>query len=342
MPKADAANVLAALIAVALNAYVLLGGADFGGGVWDLFASGPRRERQRRLIAEAIGPIWEANHVWLILAIVLLFTCFPPVYARLGTVLHLPLTFMLIGIVLRGSAFAFRSFDTEHARAQQRWGRIFAVASLMTPILLGVAIGAIAAEKVGPVDQTAGFAAGYVAPWLTPFAGAVGLLALAAFALLAAVFLTVETDDADLREDFRRRGLAAGIAVLVAAALVLALAGRYAPRILGGLMFSRWAIAWHLATGIAAASVFAALRYRSWRVARVAAALQVSLIFWGWAIAQYPYLVPPDLTIAETAAPPTTLRLVLITLVTGAIVLLPSLGYLFHIFKKRSPPRRAT
>jgi cytochrome d ubiquinol oxidase subunit II len=335
MPETDAATVLAALVAVALNAYVLLGGADFGGGVWDLFASGPRRERQRRLIAEAIGPIWEANHVWLILAIVLLFTCFPLVYARLGTVLHVPLTLMLIGIVLRGSAFAFRSFDAERAQAQQHWGRIFAVASLTTPVLLGVAIGAIATENVGPVDPAAGFAAGYLAPWLTPFAGAVGLLALTAFALLAAVFLTLETDEADLREDFRRRGLAAGVAVLIAAAVVLALADRYAPRVLGGLMFSRWAIGWHLATGAAAVSVFAALWFRRWRVARVAAVAQVSLIFWGWVIAQYPYLVPPDLTIAGTAAPPATLRLILIALATGAVVLLPSLGYLFYIFKKR-------
>src|SRR5689334_12972730 len=145
------AYVLAGTVLVALTAYALLGGADFGGGVWDLFAAGPRRDRQRALIAHAIGPIWEANHVWLILAIVLLFTCFPPAFALLGTVLHLPLTLMLAGIVLRGSAFAFRSFDTERARAQQQWGRLFAVASLITPIVLGVAIGAVATGRVKAV-----------------------------------------------------------------------------------------------------------------------------------------------------------------------------------------------
>src|SRR5207244_5072231 len=126
---------------VALNAYALLGGADFGGGVWDLFASGPRKERQRELIAEAIGAFWEANHVWLILALVLLFTCFPPAFAGLGSLLHIPLSLVLIGIVLRGSAVTFWRYGGSggsHAYlAQRRWGVVFAVASLITPLLLG-------------------------------------------------------------------------------------------------------------------------------------------------------------------------------------------------------------
>ena len=147
-----------ALLALSLNAYVLFGGADFGGGVWDLLASGPRRNRQREVIAHALGPIWEANHVWLILAIVLTFTCFPPVCARLGTVLHIPLTLMLIGIVLRGSAFTFRTYDSQHDATQRRWGRIFSSASVITPVLLGVSIGAVAAGRVGQ-DEAGGFVA---------------------------------------------------------------------------------------------------------------------------------------------------------------------------------------
>src|SRR6476659_10900712 len=137
-------EVAAWIIVVALNAYVLFAGADFGGGVWDLLASGPRRGRQRDVIAHAIGPIWEANHVWLILAIVLTFTCFSPVFARLGTILHIPLTLMLVGIVLRGSAFTFRTYDSQHDATQRRWGRIFASASVLTPVLLGICIGAVA------------------------------------------------------------------------------------------------------------------------------------------------------------------------------------------------------
>ncbi|HEV2083461.1 MAG TPA: cytochrome d ubiquinol oxidase subunit II [Gemmatimonadales bacterium] len=325
-------DILAAVLALSLNAYVLFGGADFGGGVWDLLAFGPRRERQRAVIADALGPIWEANHVWLILAIVLTFTCFAPVYARLGTILHIPLTLMLVGIVLRGSAFTFRTYDTRGDAAQRRWGRTFASASVITPVLLGVSIGAVASGRVRPVSP-GGFVAQFVQPWLTPFALSVGLLALALFAFLAAVFLTLETRDPELCEDFRRRALGAGVAVFFASALVLLLSNNAAPLVRTGLMASSWALPLHLATGVSAVVGLAALWFRRFRLARVAAGLQVSLIFWGWALAQYPLLVPPDLTIANTASPNSTLRLVLIGLAIGGAVLLPSLWYLFQVFK---------
>jgi cytochrome d ubiquinol oxidase subunit II len=325
-------EILAAVLALSLNAYVLFGGADFGGGVWDLLASGPRRERQREVIAHAIGPIWEANHVWLILAIVLTFTCFAPVYARLGTILHIPLTLMLVGIVLRGSAFTFRTYDTRGDAAQRRWGRTFASASVITPVLLGVSIGAVASGRVRPVIPR-GFVSQFVQPWLTPFALSVGLLALTLFAFLAAVFLTMETHDPELCEDFRRRALGAGVAVFFASALVLLLSHNAAPLVRTGLMASSWALPLHLATGMSAVVVLAALWFRRFRLARVAAGLQVSLIFWGWALAQYPLLVPPDLTIANSAAPESTLRLVLVALAIGGAVLLPSLWYLFQVFK---------
>src|SRR5688572_5170487 len=136
MPDATLAALLAGAVMVSLNAYVLLGGADFGGGVWDLLAGGPRWKRQRALIAGAIGPIWEANHVWLILVVVLLFSCFPAAFTRMSVTLHIPLTLMLIGIVLRGSAFTFRSYDSQQDDVQRRWGAIFAGASTVTPVLL--------------------------------------------------------------------------------------------------------------------------------------------------------------------------------------------------------------
>lgn len=324
--------IMAALLALSLNVYVLFGGADFGGGVWDLLASGPRRSRQREVIAHAIGPIWEANHVWLIFAIVLTFTCFPPVAARLGTVLHIPLTLMLIGIVLRGSAFTFRTYDSQRDTTQRRWGRIFSSASVITPILLGVSIGAVASGRVGQ-ETTGGFVPQYVAPWLTPFAFGVGLLALTLFAFLAAVFLTLETHDRDLCEDFRRRALGSGVAVFLASALVLLLSRGQAPLVMTGLMASPWALPLHLATGITAIAVLVALWFRRFHLARVGAGLQVSLIFWGWALAQFPLLIPPGHSIEGSAAPEPTLRALLIAIGFGAIVLVPSLWYLFQIFK---------
>ncbi|MFI5373291.1 MAG: cytochrome d ubiquinol oxidase subunit II [Candidatus Rokuibacteriota bacterium] len=339
------AELVAGCALVALTAYVLLGGADFGGGVWDLLASGPRKRQQRALVAEAIGPIWEANHVWLIIVVVLLFTCFPAAFARLAVTLHIPLSLMLIGIVLRGSAFTFRShYGAGHGEARggtagttERWGRVFAIASAGTPVLLGLCVGALAAGAL-PVPGRAGFHATFVAPWLTPFGLGVGTLTLALFAFLAAVYLTVEARDDDLREDFRRRALGAAAAVFVAAFGTLGLALLEAPLMGRGLITAPWAPALHAATGVAAVTAIWALWRHRYRLARLAAAGQVSLILWGWALAQYPYLIPPDLTIRAAAAPRITLVLVLWALAAGALVLFPSLIYLLRVFK-REPGR---
>lgn len=330
-----AADALAGLLVVALNAYVLSGGADFGGGVWDLLASGRRKAAQRDLVARAIGPVWEANHVWLILAVVLLFTCFPAAFARLAVTLNLPLTGVLVGVVLRGSAFAFRGYGGDRDVVQRRWGRVFAVASLVTPILLGVAVGAVASGAVGEGGRGNGdgFVANYVAPWLAPFPLAVGLFTLCCFAFLAAVYLTLEAPGGELREDFRRRALIAGVAVGVTAGLALLVARPGAPLMRHGLLGSTWAAPFQVATGLAAVSAFATLWTRRYLLARAAAALQVSLILWGWVASQYPDVIPPDLTIADAAAPPATLHLVLIALGLGAAVLVPSLVYLFRVFK---------
>jgi len=314
-------HTLAAIILAALTAYVLLGGADFGGGMWDLLADGPRKTRQRELIASAIGPVWEANHVWLILALVLLFTCFPRAFARIAIALHIPLTLMLIGIVLRGSAFVFQIYGGGG-------GRVFAIASLVTPVLFGMCVGAIAAANIGQAGGIpgGGFHALYVATWLTSFSLAVGLFTLTCFAFLAAVYLTLETPDPELQGDFRLRAIGAGVWVLMMAALALAVAPhrnvvdhRIAPLV-----------------GIAALITFLALWKRRYGVARIAAAAEVALILWGWGVAQFPYMLPPDLTIAGAAAPPRTLNLALIALILGAIVLFPSLYYLFKVFKTRA------
>jgi cytochrome d ubiquinol oxidase subunit II len=321
----------ALVIAAALNVYALSGGADYGGGVWDLLARGPRSERQRELIAHAIGPIWEANHVWLILAIVVLFTGFPPAFARITTVLHVPLLLMLLGIVARGAAFSFRSYGSPRGEVQKQWGRVFAVSSLLTPLLLGVTLGAIAS---GEVRREVTDATVFFTSWWGLFPWAVGLFALVMFAFLAAVYLTVEAEEEDLREDFRRRALASGILLGGMAALALAAAGLEAPELLHDLTRTRWSWALHAGTAAAALGTLAALWRRRYRLARIGAVLQVSLILWGWAFSQFPHLVKPDLTLWDAAAPPVTLRLLLIALGLGAVVLLPSFLYLFRVFGK--------
>lgn len=330
------ANACAAAVLISLTAYVVLAGADFGGGVWDFLASGERKRGQRDLIAHAIGPVWEANHVWLILVVVLLFTCFPPAFAVLSTELNVPLGLMLIGIVLRGCSFAFRAYDVKPSATAKVAGRIFAGASVITPFILGICVGAIASGSIGRVSASAGVYDRFFAPWISPFPIACGIFALTLFAFLAAVYLTVDAGDTPLREDFRTRALFAAISVFIAAFGTLIIAYFFAPGLHTSLMTSMWTLTQQFATGAAALIAIAALWYRHWMIARIAAAAQATLILWGWAMAQYPAIIPGRLTIDQAAAPRATLELALWALMAGGAVLFPSLWYLFRLFKTRT------
>jgi len=324
---------LAAAIFVALCLYLLFAGADFGGGVWDLLATGPRAARQRAAVAHAIGPVWEANHVWLILVVVLLFSGFPRAFAAISVALHVPLTLFLVGVVLRGAAFAFRGFDPVSDPAQRRWGRVFSIASTVSPVLLGMAVGAIVSGRIRVRGDLV--TSGFFAPWLTPFSAALGVFALALCAFLAATYLTVECEpaDAELAEDFRRRALGAGVVVGAAALAALLLAGAGAPLVREALATRAWRWPFHVATGLAAVGALWALAGRRFRVARAAAAAQTVLVLGGWAASQYPFLVVPDVTLQAAAASPTTRALLLVALAVGLPVLGPSLVVLFRVFK---------
>lgn len=324
-------TIVAGVMVGSLVLYALLGGADYGGGVWDLFAFGPRAREQRKLIAEAISPVWEANHVWLILVVVILFTAFPPAFAAIATALHIPITLLLIGIVLRGTAFTFRTYDLQRDDVQRRWSLVFSIASIITPILLGTTLGAIASGTIR-VDNGA-VTSGFFRSWLAPFPLAVGFFALALFAFLAAVYLTVEARERKLQEDFRMRAIISGVAVGLLALTVFILAKTGAPTVRAGISRSWWALGLHMLTAIFAIGAFVTLWTRRYSVARVCAAAQVTLILLGWAFAQFPHLVEPDLTISSAAAPQVTLELLLGALAAGAILLFPSYYYLFRIFK---------
>lgn len=303
----SAASLLAAAMLGGLAVYAITGGADFGGGVWDLVARGPRAAEQRRLIERALAPVWEANHVWLIFVVIVLFSAFPPAFAALGIRFHAPLTAALIGIVLRGSAFVFRSYGGAPA-----WGRVFAVASAATPFFLGLVLAGITVAS---------------GDWLGFFPFAVGALAVAIGAYLAAVYLTCETGDPLLRADFRRRAIGSWLAVTALAALTLVaapdgFAGRLDPAVV--------AITAALALG-----ALAALGRRRHRIARALAAGQAVAIVGGWGALQYPHLIAPDFTIHGAAAPPATLRLLVPTLAIGGAIVLPSLYWLMRVFKSR-------
>jgi len=325
---------LGLVIVAALVLYLVLGGADFGGGVWDLLAFGPRRGAQRRAIEHAIGPIWEANHVWLILVVVVLFTAFPRGFAAITTALHVPLTLFLLGVVLRGSAFTFRATDLNHDRGQARWGLAFSLASVAAPWLLGATVGAIASGQIRIDPGTGVVSGGFMAPWLGPFPVAVGFFCLALCAFLAATYLTKETEgDPAVQEDFRLRALVAGLAVGACALGAFLAAGPGASRIWQGLVHRPWALPFHVATAAAAVGALWALWARKFQRARVLAGAQTGLILIGWATAQYPYLVVPDVTIWNVAAPARTRSLLLGVLAAGIPVLVPSLLLLFRVFK---------
>lgn len=298
-----------------LVVYALTGGADFGGGILDLVARGPRRGAQRQAIEGALAPVWEANHVWLIFVVVVLFTAFPPAFARIGIDLHIPLTVLLFAIVLRGSAFVFRQYGAPHAR--ERWGHVFAYSSLVASFFLGVVLGAL----------TTGM-------WLGVFAIAVGGMTICAFAFLAATYLCVEVTDVDVREDFRRRAIVAGIAFLVAAVAAAVVARWRAPLFAADLFGSSGMVALLVTGGITYGLTLGCVARRRYRAARTFAITTIGLVIAGWAFAQSPMLVAPDVTIADAAAPRVTLAALVPVLLIGSLVLLPSLWWLMRVFKR--------
>ena len=324
--------IVAVAMLIALIGYVTLGGADFGAGVWDLLATGPRQHRQRRIIADAIGPIWEANHVWLILAIVILFTGFPLAFSIIMTALHIPVTIMLIGIVFRGVSFVFRAYDSQDDRVQRRWSRVFAISSTITPIMLGMIVGGI---SIGTIQVEGGMVtSGWFNAWVNLFALAVGGFTLSLFAFLAAVYLTVEAiDDPEVQRDFRTRALGAAVALGGSAFLVSWLGGGEAPALGERLFGSWWSWPVQIATGFAATGTIVALLVHRYFVARTLAVIQTALILAGWGFSINPDLVAGSVSIADAAAPAITLRLLIGGLTAGALVLFPSLYYLFRVFK---------
>jgi cytochrome d ubiquinol oxidase subunit II len=332
----DLEQILAGFILMSLTLYGLLGGADYGAGMWYLLARGREGQAQRQLIATAIGPIWEANHVWVILVVTLLFSAFPVAYARVSTLLHIPLTLLLIGIVLRGSAFAFRSYDVRQSPLHRFWGTLFGLSSVITAMFLGIILGTVASTNLQ--YHQGGFFEVFVQTWIQPFPLAVGIWTITLFALLASIYLIHESSTPALRELFRKRALWTMAASGGMALVVFLLSLNEAPDIRQDLS-GNWSgvVMLSLALSGMLASVIGLWTNR-YHLARVAAIGYVSAIIWGWGLSHYPYLIKPDLTIYNSAAPSLTLELLLFALVAGMVVVFPSLLYMFGVFKKSQVP----
>lgn len=325
------ADAMIAVMWLGVTFYALLGGADFGGGFWDLTAGSARRGRAtRRLIERSISPVWEANHVWLIFVLVIMWTCFPLLFGSVTSTLWIPFTAAAFGIIARGSAFAFRKIVVKTWQ-QRIFGACFALSSVITPFFFGTMAGAVAGGRV-PVGVGTGNA---ITSWWNPVSIMTGVLAVAVCAYLAAVYLTADarrSGDMALVARFRKRALGAGVVAGVVAAVGILLLRRQAPLLAHGLAHRGLPL---IVISAAAGVITLLLLYgRQFILARLSGALAVTAVLWGWAAAQYPYVLSSRLTVSQAASQPAVLRATLISLAIGALLVIPSLTWLYILFQR--------
>ncbi len=322
-------------LAAGILFYVLFGGADFGAGILELFLHRKHADEQRRIISRAMAPVWEANHVWLVLVVVILFVGFPKVYTTVSIFLHLPVMALLMGIVARGCAFTFRHYDTLGGAYYKSYSAAFSLSSVWTAFFIGVTAGATMLGRMDPVGST--FYSAYLASWLNPFCLCMGLFVVCLFAFLAAVYLCGETQSAPAQRILRRQGafalggmLAMGVGVfLFGNGPTFPLAQMFFTNRMSQVSFViATLLLWPLWQGLKNEA-------RSFRVRAIGVCI-VTLVLLGWFAVQYPVALRTtvgDITFQAAAAPEATLRALLASLIVGVLIILPALGYLFRVFK---------
>jgi cytochrome d ubiquinol oxidase subunit II len=326
------ADVVAAAMFVGVVIYALFGGADFGSGFWDLTAGGAERGgRLRVLIDHSIGPVWEANHVWLIYILVFWWTAFPRAFAAAMTTLFVPLALALVGIVLRGASFAFRKYAATLAQARL-FGAVFAGSSLITPFFLGAAAGAVASGRV----PRSGYGDLWTS-WLNPTSVFGGVIAVATCAFLAGVFLTSDAQrsaDPSLAEELRVRTLVVG--ALTGAIVLAGLVPIHndAPT-LSDELTSR-ALPLVVVSAVAGLATLVLLWRRDYLLARIGSVVAVAAVVVGWGVAQYPWLLTDQLRISAAAGAHATLVGLLVVVGLAAVLVVPALGYLFYLTQTES------
>lgn len=334
----DVALIALVVLWFALIVYACLGGADFGAGAWDLFAVGRDAVRQRRLVNHALGPVWEANHVWLIFLIVGLFNVFPYAFYALSIALFFPFTIVLIGIVLRGAAFIYRYYALDEGSVFARtWSRVFSASSVITPFFLGVSAAAVASGKL--VGSSGIPRATNMTPFLSPFVLVIGLMAVSLCATLAAIYLLVEAsmteDDEQFITSYRIKALVSGAITAVLGALGLFFSISDAPDIWNGMLSHALPVV--IATMIIGTVTAIVLFRRRYRLARIFMITETAFLLGSWGLSQYPYIIPRYYTIDNSANDPNVIITLLIAILIGMLILIPSLYYLFSVFKLSYP-----
>jgi cytochrome d ubiquinol oxidase subunit II len=332
-------NLTAIILFVGVTAYAVLGGADFGAGFWDLVAGGAERgQRPRALIDHSIGPVWEANHVWLIFSLVVLWTAFSEAFASITLTLFVPLTLAALGIVLRGSSFAFRK-AVLRTRDQRNFGAAFAASSVLVPYCMGAVAGAIASGRV----PSGGEAGDPWTSWINPTSILGGLLAVSTCSFLAATYLVWDArrlEQTDLVDYFRHRAVAAAVVSGALAVIGIFVLDADATYVFHGLT-SRAIPAVLVSAVCGLGSIYLLARHAA-RGARLLAIGAVASVVVAWGIAQWPYLLPTSLTVAQAAAPNSTLKAVLVVFIAAVVIILPSLGLLFVLDQKTLLPEEST
>jgi cytochrome d ubiquinol oxidase subunit II len=324
-------DVVAVILFVCLTAYALFGGADFGAGFWDLFAGGSERGRRPRAIAQhSIGPVWEANHVWLIFALVVLWTGFPEAFASIMKTLFVPLSLAAVGIVLRGSSFAFRK-EVVRVSSQRNFGAAFATSSLVVPFCMGAVAGAIASGHV----PSGGKAGDPWSSWLNPPSILGGVLAVTVCAYLAAVYLVRDSRrlaDPEMVEYYRHRAVGTAVAAGILAFFGIFVLHDYAHYVFDGLM-SR-ALPLVLLSAVCGIASLILLTRDARSGPRLLAAGAVAGVVLAWGVAQWPYILPTSLKVSQAAAPSATLDSIVVVFVVAVIVILPAFALLYSLDQK--------
>jgi cytochrome d ubiquinol oxidase subunit II len=323
------ADLVIAILMVALAAYAVLGGADFGAGFWDLTAGGAERgARPRGLVKRSMGPVWEANHVWLIAVLVIMWTCFPHAFGPLMETLYVPLFLAAVGIILRGAAFALRGEAATISEARLL-GATFALSSVLVPFFMGCAIGAVASGQVpAEGDPGAPFAS-----WTGSVSILIGMLAVSSGAYNAAIFLAADAaraDAPDLVVAFRRRAIGSAIVTGAIAIGGLAVVSADAPELYDGLT-SGLGLVMVIASALAGAATLGLVWTGRFELARYTSGAAVGAVLAGWALAQRPDFLPGALSFQDAAAGDSTLLATLIALVVALAVIVPAIAFLFRL-----------
>jgi cytochrome d ubiquinol oxidase subunit II len=323
----------------AILLYILLGGADFGAGIIELFTSKENRPKTRKTMYNAIGPIWEANHMWLIIAIVILFVGFPRIYTTISVYLHIPLVCMLLGIIARGTAFVFRNYDAVKDEMQRVYTPIFIYSSLITPFFLGI----IAASAVsGRIDlQAPDFLSAYVYSWLNWFSIAVGIFTVSICGFLATIFIIGQTDNEVDRKHFIRKAYYSIFLVMACGALV------FAASIVDGIPLLKWifgdlpGLFAIVAASFSLLIMFWALKKDKPILLRLLAGFQVTMILFAASYSHFPDIVliknGVNLSLLTHKGQVKTIDSLGYALLIGSIFILPALFYLIYIFQQRKP-----